>query len=241
MKLAKLIRVLILGAPGTGKAIQCRKINSAFPAIRCLCAGDIIRTEMPRGSLSSFLVTRLMEEGRVVPDDMMIALTQNHLLEKDLLSTYKSWAILGIPRTENQAITLDKELKRHNAWVNMVIELDIDDETLLKRVQTRWIHPPSGRVYNLNDNPPKEKLKDDVTGEPLQQRPGDVADLFMLRLREYREEAEKIRNHYSKRGIYHKIHGQTTENMFPKIRDLLALKFGRMDPANFDLESLQGR
>lgn len=227
MVLARQLRLLLLGAPGAGKGTQTSRLVKAFPTLNALSSGDILRAEVARGTPLGLAVSKLIEEGKLVPDDTMVGLIKNHLLANDWLNGNALWLLDGFPRTGNQARGLDKMLKENRADINLVVELEVDQKSILERVEARWIHPASGRVYNLDYNPPKEPYKDDETGEKLEKRKDDTKEVFGKRLDKYNEEILTLREYYQKKGIWHGVAGETSDIIFPKIKDLILSKFDR--------------
>lgn len=228
MKLAKHLRLLLLGAPGSGKGTQTSRLMEAFPSVSSLSSGDILRAEVARGTPIGLQVAKLIEEGKLVPDDMMVGVIKNHLIANNWLNARALWLLDGFPRTGNQAKDLDRMLAPNRADINLVVELEVDQKSILERVEARWIHAASGRVYNLDYNPPKEPFKDDVTGEKLEKRKDDTKEVFGKRLDKYNEEISPLREYYQKKGIWHGVAGETSDIIFPKIRELVERKFARM-------------
>ncbi|PSK38700.1 hypothetical protein C7M61_002639 [Candidozyma pseudohaemuli] len=227
MVLARQLRLLLLGAPGAGKGTQTSRLVKAFPTLNALSSGDILRAEVARGTPLGLQASKLIEEGKLVPDDTMVGVIKNHLLANDWLNGDALWLLDGFPRTGNQARDLDKVLKENRADINLVVELEVDQKSILERVEARWIHPASGRVYNLDYNPPKEPYKDDETGEKLEKRKDDTKEVFGKRLDKYNEEILTLREYYQKKGIWHGVAGETSDIIFPKIKDLILKKFDR--------------
>lgn len=227
MVLARQLRLLLLGAPGAGKGTQTSRLVKAFPTLNALSSGDILRAEVARGTPLGMQASKLIEEGKLVPDDTMVGVVKNHLLANDWLNGDALWLLDGFPRTGNQARDLDKVLKENRADINLVVELEVDQKSILERVEARWIHPASGRVYNLDYNPPKEPYKDDETGEKLEKRKDDTKEVFGKRLDKYNEEILTLREYYQKKGIWHGVAGETSDIIFPKIKDLILSKFDR--------------
>lgn len=227
MVLAKQLRLLLLGAPGAGKGTQTSRLLKAFPTLNALSSGDILRAEVARGTPLGLEASKLIEEGKLVRDDTMVGVIKNHLVANDWLNGDSSWLLDGFPRTGNQARDLDKVLKEHHADINLVVELEVDQKLILERVEARWIHAASGRVYNLDYNPPKEPYKDDVTGEKLEKRADDTAEVFGKRLDKYNDEILTLREYYKKKGIWFPVAGETSDIIFPKIKELIEGKFDR--------------
>jgi adenylate kinase len=113
-----------------------------------------------------------------------------------------SFILDGFPRTVTQAEGLDEMLKKSGQKLQHAVELQIDDSLLVARITGRLIHPASGRSYHKIFNPPKEDMKDDVTGEPLVQRSDDNADALKKRLVTYHQQTAPVVNYYQKTGIW---------------------------------------
>lgn len=113
-----------------------------------------------------------------------------------------SFILDGFPRTVPQAESLDAMLEERNKKLHHAIELKIDDSLLVARITGRLVHPASGRSYHSTFNPPKEYMKDDVTGEPLVQRSDDNADALKKRLVTYHKQTAPVVNYYQKNGIW---------------------------------------
>ena len=129
-------------------------------------------------------------------------------------------------RTTPQASALDELLKQHDASLNLVVELDVPESTILERIENRYVHIPSGRVYNLQYNPPKVPGLDDITGEPLTKRLDDTAEVFKKRLEEYNQTNEPLKEYYRSSGILSTVSGETSDIIFPKLLNLITRKFG---------------
>lgn len=113
-----------------------------------------------------------------------------------------SFILDGFPRTVPQAERLDSMLAAKSQNLHHAIELQIDDALLVSRITGRLIHPASGRSYHKIFNPPKEFMKDDVTGEPLIQRTDDNAETLQKRLGTYHAQTNPVVGYYRSRGIW---------------------------------------
>ncbi|XP_063976744.1 GTP:AMP phosphotransferase AK3, mitochondrial isoform X2 [Diachasmimorpha longicaudata] len=122
----------------------------------------------------------------------------------------------GFPRTVTQAQKL-QQLHPMNHVLNLVVPHSI----IIERVKNRWVHLPSGRVYNVGFNDPKVSGRDDVTGEPLSQRIDDKPEVVAKRLTDYVTKTEKVIEYYRQLGILNEFKGNTTDEMWPKIRDFV--------------------
>uniref|UniRef100_A0A2K6CHM6 Adenylate kinase active site lid domain-containing protein n=1 Tax=Macaca nemestrina TaxID=9545 RepID=A0A2K6CHM6_MACNE len=129
------------------------------------------------------MAKQYIERSLLVPDHVITRLMMSELENR----RGQHWLLDGFPRTLGQAEALDKICE-----VDLVISLNIPFETLKDRLSRRWIHPPSGRVYNLDFNPPHVHGIDDVTGEPLVQQEDDKPEAVAARLRQYKDVAKPV-------------------------------------------------
>lgn len=215
------IRLLFLGAPGSGKGTQTSKVLRRFPEIGSLSSGDILRKQISKNTELGAEASNYIMAGKLVPDSIMIQLIEAQMRQMNWLHEDSKWLLDGFPRNRNQAERLDQMLSGKNASLNMVIELDVNQKIILERIEARWVHIPSGRVYNLDYNLPKVPFKDDVTGEPLSKRPDDTAAVFQKRLDVYNKELPFLKEFYMREGILHSVSGDSSDIIYPKIERLI--------------------
>ncbi|ABN68566.2 Adenylate kinase 2 (mitochondrial GTP:AMP phosphotransferase) [Scheffersomyces stipitis CBS 6054] len=226
MTLARPIRLLLLGAPGSGKGTQTSRLLNQFPSIRAISSGDVLRTQIAAGTPVGKEASTYIKNGQLVPDSTMVGLITSQLSQKGWLNQSSTWLLDGFPRTVNQAKSLRGVLSKSKANLNLVVELDVDQRIILDRIEARWVHVPSGRVYNLDYNPPKVPFKDDVTGEPLSKREDDTAEVFQRRLDKYNQEIGPLKSFYADIGILSTVSGNTSDIIYPKLSKLILDKFG---------------
>ncbi|NWS58104.1 KAD4 kinase, partial [Chunga burmeisteri] len=197
---SKLLRAVVLGPPGSGKGTVCERIARSF-GLQHLSSGQFLRESLRggggecRGVGGGGLQPRAFPRGR-------------------------PWGRDGsFPRTLGQAEALDRICE-----LDLVISLNIPFETLKDRLSTRWIHPASGRVYNMDFNPPHVPGVDDLTGEPLVQREDDKPEAVAARLRKYKDAAKPVIELYKSRGILHSFSGTETNKIWPYVYTLLSSK-----------------
>ena len=106
-----------------------------------------------------------------------------------------------------------------------MVELDVPTEVILERIENRYVHIPSGRIYNLQFNPPRVPGKDDITGEPLVKRSDDSAATFKKRLQEYHETLGPLKEYYQSQGLLQTISGETSDIIFPKLLNMIHKRF----------------
>lgn len=229
MSLVRPLRLLLLGAPGSGKGTQTLRLLKEFPLINPVLLGDILRHEMAEHSAIGRGAAQYIQNGELVPDRTMIALITGHLLNPRWAGSSPSALFLldGFPRTLNQAHQLDELLHPRDKDLNMVVELDVDQNVILERIEARWVHVDLGRVYNLDYNPPKTPFRDDVTGEPLTKRDDDTAAVFQKRLDTYNRELAPLKQYYAQKGVLHTVLGNTLDIIYPKLAALIRDKFSK--------------
>ena len=165
-------RTVFFGPPGAGKGTQAPRIRDEY----CLChlsTGDMLRAAIKTGSTMGLKAKAIMDAGKLVGDDVVAGIVAEAIRGPDCK---KGFILDGFPRTVNQAKILDDLLGEQNVTINKVINLQIDDTLLVKRVVGRRIHEASGRTYNTYFDPPKVADRDDVTGEPLMRRGDDTEE-----------------------------------------------------------------
>eukprot|EP00931_Biecheleriopsis_adriatica_P007154 TRINITY_DN108472_c0_g1_i1.p1 TRINITY_DN108472_c0_g1~~TRINITY_DN108472_c0_g1_i1.p1 ORF type:complete len:262 (-),score=64.72 TRINITY_DN108472_c0_g1_i1:111-842(-) len=195
-------RVLMLfGPPGAGKGTHAPKIESRMESPN-LSTGDMLREAVAKGTEVGLAAKKIMSEGGLVSDEIVVGIIKDRIAGPDCS---KGFILDGFPRTVKQAEMLDAMLSKTGDKVECVIEFNVPDEILEERICGRWIHKASGRSYHVKFAPPKslqggrpsvETMKDDVTGEPLMQRPDDTAQALVKRLKEYHAQTEPILARY---------------------------------------------
>lgn len=132
-----------------------------------------------------------------------------------------SFILDGFPRTAVQAVQLDDIVP-----INMVVNLNTPSEIIIDRICNRWVHAPSGRVYNTTFNAPKVEGKDDVTGEPLTRRADDDPEVWKRRLKSFKEHNEPLLEHYDKLGVLWTVHGNSSDEISPQLIQEFGKRFG---------------
>ncbi|KAF2753213.1 adenylate kinase-like protein [Pseudovirgaria hyperparasitica] len=132
-----------------------------------------------------------------------------------------SFILDGFPRTAVQASQLDELIP-----MNFVVNIDTPSEVIIDRISNRWVHSPSGRVYNTTFNPPKVEGKDDVTGDALTRRDDDDPEVWKARLKSFRETSLPLLEHYDKLGVLWTVKGNTSDEISPKLAGEFERRFG---------------
>lgn len=183
------MNIILLGAPGAGKGTQAQFLTKAFD-IPQISTGDMLRAAIKEGTELGKLAKSFMDEGKLVTDDIIIGLVKERIAKPDCKNGF---LLDGFPRTIAQA----DALKDAGVAIDAVIEIDVPDEEIVKRMSGRRAHLPSGRTYHVIYNPPKVEGKDDITGEPLVQRDDDKEEVVLDRLRVYHEQTAPLIDYYS--------------------------------------------
>jgi adenylate kinase len=184
------MRLILLGAPGAGKGTQANYIKEKFN-IPQISTGDMLRAAIKAGTELGLAAKKVMDAGQLVSDDIIIGLVKERLKETDCANGY---LFDGFPRTIAQA----DSMKDSGVAIDYVLEIDVPDELIVERMTGRRTHQPSGRVYHVKFNPPKNEGLDDVTGEPLVQRDDDQEETVKKRLAVYHTQTEVLLGYYNK-------------------------------------------
>jgi len=184
------MRVILLGAPGAGKGTQAQFITTKY-AMPQISTGDMLRAAVKAGSELGTLVKEVMATGGLVTDDIIIALVKERISLDDCA---KGFLLDGFPRTIPQA----EAMVDAGIDVDVVVEISVEDEEIVKRLSGRRVHADSGRIYHVTNNPPKVANIDDVTGEALIQRDDDKEETVRKRLKVYHQQTKPLVNFYQK-------------------------------------------
>jgi adenylate kinase len=184
------MRLILLGGPGAGKGTQANFIKEKFQ-IPQISTGDMLRAAVKAGSDLGKKAKEYMDSGGLVPDEVIIGLVKERIQEADCA---KGFLFDGFPRTIPQA----DAMKEAGVAIDSVVEIDVPDEEIIKRMSGRRAHLASGRTYHVVFNPPKVEGKDDVTGEPLVQRDDDKEETVKKRLDVYHAQTEPLVEYYKK-------------------------------------------
>lgn len=182
------MRVILLGSPGSGKGTQAQFITEKY-AIPQISTGDMLRAAVREGSGLGKAAKKIMDEGGLVSDDIILGLIKDRITETDCANGF---LLDGFPRTITQA----EGLFAMGIQVDHVLEIAVDDDEIIQRMGGRRVHLKSGRTYHVEFNPPKIEDKDDVTGEPLEQRDDDKEATVKKRLQVYHLQTKPLVGFY---------------------------------------------
>jgi adenylate kinase len=183
------MRLILLGPPGAGKGTQAAFIRDAY-GIPQISTGDMLRAAVNAGTPLGLAAKRVMDNGALVSDEIIIGLVNDRLREPDCVNGY---LFDGFPRTIPQA----DALKVAGVALDFMLELEVPDAAIVERMSGRRVHVASGRTYHVKYNPPKVADRDDVTGEPLIQREDDKEETVKNRLTVYHAQTEPLIAYYA--------------------------------------------
>jgi adenylate kinase len=182
------MRLILLGGPGAGKGTQANYIKDKFQ-IPQISTGDMLRAAVKAGSELGKKAKEFMDSGGLVPDEVIIGLVKERIQQDDC---QQGFLFDGFPRTIPQA----DAMKAAAVPIDAVVDINVPDDEIIKRMSGRRAHLASGRTYHVVFNPPKEEGKDDVTGEPLVQRDDDKEETVRKRLEVYHSQTEPLIDYY---------------------------------------------
>lgn len=183
------MRMILLGAPGAGKGTQAKFLTEAY-GIPQISTGDMLRAAVKAGTEVGLKAKSVMDAGGLVTDDIIIALVKDRITQPDCKDGF---LFDGFPRTIPQA----EAMRDAGVPIDVVLEIDVPDDEIVRRLSGRRVHLDSGRVYHVEFNPPAEEGKDDVTGEALVQRDDDKETTVRKRLSIYHEQTKPLVDFYS--------------------------------------------
>ncbi|XP_048594527.1 adenylate kinase 5, chloroplastic isoform X1 [Brassica napus] len=180
------LKVMISGAPASGKGTQCELIVQKFGLVH-ISTGDLLRAEVSSGTEIGKKAKEFMNSGSLVPDEIVIAMVAARLSRED--AKKNGWLLDGFPRTFAQAQSLDKL----NVKPDIFLLLDVPDEILIERCVGRRLDPVTGKIYHIKSYPPES---DEVKAR-LVMRPDDTEEKVKARLQIYKQNSEAIISAYS--------------------------------------------
>ncbi|HTE13866.1 MAG TPA: adenylate kinase [Burkholderiales bacterium] len=182
------MRILLLGLPGAGKGTQAQFLMAKF-GIPQIATGDMLRSAIRAGSPLGVEAKSYMDKGALVPDQLVTELVKERIKQPDCATGF---IMDGFPRTLPQA----DALRNAGVDIDFVIEIEVADDEILRRMSGRRVHLASGRSYHVEFNPPKVAGKDDLTGEPLVQRADDNEVTVKARLDVYHAQTKPLVQYY---------------------------------------------
>jgi len=182
------MRLILLGGPGAGKGTQATFLTQKFN-IPQISTGDMLRAAVKAQTPLGVEAKKAMDAGDLVSDDLTVSLVKDRIQHADCANGF---LLDGFPRTITQADALTSE----QVYLDAVVEIDVADSEIIKRMSGRRVHEPSGRTYHTEYNPPKQAGIDDLTGESLVQRADDQEETVKYRLKVYHEQTSPLKQYY---------------------------------------------
>ena len=214
------MRIILLGGPGSGKGTQSQFITEKF-GIPQISTGDMLRAAVKASTPLGIKAKEVMDAGGLVSDDIILGLIKERLAQDDCSNGF---LLDGFPRTIPQATGL----ANMGIEVDYVVEIEVDDEEIVRRMAGRRVHLDSGRTYHLIYNPPKQEGIDDLTGEPLVQRADDHENIVRDRLTTYHSQTAPLINFYSEASKSSAVKFNTIEGV-GSVQDITTKMFAALN------------
>jgi adenylate kinase len=191
------MRLVLVGPPGAGKGTQAQFVSSHF-AVPKISTGDIFRANVSEGTELGLEARKYMDAGDLVPDEVTIAMVKDRLSYDDVS---EGFLLDGFPRTVHQAEVLDDMLVEHGAAVDVVLELVVDDDEVVRRLSGRRTCRQCGHVWHVDFDPPADEGSCDRCGGELFQRDDDSEDTIRHRLDVYADQTSPLIGYYGDKGL----------------------------------------
>lgn len=198
------MQIVLFGPPGAGKGTQAQLLSDEFN-IPHISTGDILRENVKKGTVLGKKAKTYMDKGELVPDKILIDIIKDRLQKPD---TRKGFLLDGFPRTIPQAEALDNILDDLNKRLDAVINIDVGEAELIRRLSGRRICRSCGASYHLVFNPPKASGVCNVCGGELYQRADDMEEAIKNRLKVYKKQTQPVMNYYKEKGLLIDVDGE---------------------------------
>ena len=197
------MRLILLGPPGAGKGTQAKRVIEEFD-IPHISTGDIFRKNIKEKTELGQKVEGLLAEGKLVPDELTIEIVWDRLDQEDCKNGF---LLDGFPRTIPQAEALDEGLAKRGLKLDRVLNIDVDKDSLVKRLSGRRVCPNCGASYHIDNNPPKVEGICDVCQTPVIQREDDKEQTVLDRIKVYDSQTKPLVDFYNKPDLVFTVDG----------------------------------
>ena len=197
------MRLILLGPPGAGKGTQAKRVIEEFD-IPHISTGDIFRKNIKEKTELGQKVEGLLAEGKLVPDELTIEIVWERLDQEDCKNGF---LLDGFPRTIPQAEALDEGLAKRGLKLDRVLNIDVDKDSLVKRLSGRRVCPNCGASYHIDNNPPKVEGICDVCQTPVIQREDDKEETVLDRIKVYDSQTKPLVDFYNKQDLVFTVDG----------------------------------
>jgi len=212
------MNLILLGPPGAGKGTQAKKLVAEL-GIPQISTGDILRQAVAAGTPMGKRAKALMDEGKLVPDEVVVGIVDDRLKAAD---AQKGFVLAGFPRTVPQAEALEALLSSSGKRIDKVVSIEVPEQVIVERISGRRSCPKDGSVFHVTGNPPKREGVCDACGGPLVQRDDDKAEKVVERNKQYWEKTAPLVDFYARRNLLSAVQGDgTTEAVYAAIRAAL--------------------
>jgi len=214
------MRIVLLGAPGAGKGTQCKYIVDRYGLLH-LSSGDILRRHRAQGTDLGKKAQGYMDSGALVPDDIIIEM----MIDEIGSAPNGGYVLDGFPRTVKQAADLDKAIKGKKEKIDAVLDLEVNEDVIVRRITGRRICPKCAAVYHIDNLRPRKDGICDKDGSSLVQRPDDTAEVVKTRLKNYNEQTAPLVDYYNRKNTVFNIDAngdaeKVKEHIFSKLDPL---------------------
>ncbi|KAF2955991.1 adenylate kinase [Marinitoga sp. 38H-ov] len=206
------LNLLFFGPPGAGKGTIAKEVSKHY-SIPHISTGDMLREAVASGSELGKKVKSILDNGQLVPDEIMLDVIKDRLVKEDVK---KGFILDGFPRTIPQAEALEKILDELNNPITGIIYLEVDEETIVKRITSRRICPKCGKIYNTITLKPKVENICDIDGAELIQRDDDKEEVVRDRYKVYMEKTYPVIEFYKKYNQFFTVDGSGTVEIVTK-------------------------
>ena len=213
------LNLILLGPPGAGKGTQAERLVEDFD-LPYYATGDILRAAVNEGSDLGKEAKEYMDKGDLVPDEVITGVIAERI---DSEEARDGFLLDGFPRTVGQAEELGKALDGLGRRLTAVLSIEVDDDTVIKRLSGRRVNPKTGRTYHLEFDPPKNGEFDDVDGTKLVQRDDDKEETVRHRLEVFHDQTSPLVDLYEDQGVLRRFDGgRSPDEVNDHIRATLA-------------------
>jgi len=213
------LNLILLGPPGAGKGTQAERLVDDFD-LPYYATGDILRAAVNEGSELGRKAGEYMERGDLVPDEVIVEVIVDRI---DRTEAEDGFLLDGFPRNQDQARSLDEELRRLGRQLTAVLLIEVDDDEAVRRLSGRRVCVKNGHLYHVEFDPPKREGVCDQDGSKLIRRDDDHPDTVKHRLEVYREQTSPLAEMYEERGLLRRFDGtRSTSEVHDHIRATLA-------------------
>jgi adenylate kinase len=211
--------LILMGPPGAGKGTQAKRLVDEF-SLAHISTGDILRKAVAEGTEMGREAKRYMDAGELVPDAVVIGIVKDRLTEKDAEAGF---VLDGFPRTVEQADALDGALDDLGRSVDHVVDIEVDRDSLVRRLTARRSCRECGRVYNVLVERPKQHDVCDVCGGEVYQREDDTVETVTNRLKVYEDSTAPLIDYYRRKGVLRTVDGdQDIDAVYQDIKSTVA-------------------